>query len=259
MGMARNNRGDGTWYRVTKGELRQRRFDDHAIDTIMYAMDRGGLCRISSRGHAILRNPVTGETMGVSPDSTKSRDVTRNGSRKIFPTQEIEAVAPAESKAEPEPAADEFAVMIPCPAKGSPGCDREFATEGARYAHVQAEHFTCTEEGCSDVFISPRARAGHVGILHRGRHPRALHKAAVSKLQPEGGDRPQSSAATTDSEILAAIRTALGEDPRLLASYQDVERLTGQLIQVQEEATALRKERDDLKARMDLITEATKL
>lgn len=88
--------------------------------------------------------------------------------------------------------------LLPCPARK---CEKEFATEGARYAHIRDDHKTCTWEDCNVgpngtayVADNKQALAGHVNIHHKGNKPwehrdnsfkarsAAAHKGAVTKL-----------------------------------------------------------------------------
>lgn len=198
-------RGGGTkWKKLGRGDLTK--FDDVATKAVLTAMERGGIGRVSARGHATIR-AEGGGTMSVSGNTSAPhavqniqadlkrlfpepapKDPTMNGDTRPAFTDATFALPQAtingNGRSTMEP--DELEKLLPCPAKG---CDKEFVTEGARYAHVRDEHATCEWEGPDDEHDDPTYRcdlgpdgtawvglgkaaiAGHVAIKHRGNRP----------------------------------------------------------------------------------------
>lgn len=179
------------WHRLTRRDLTS--FDDHATSTVLAAMERGGVGRISTKGHAILRNPKTGETMGVAPSSNKSKQVIAIRLRKLFPESDTTPDESASTRTIPAPrepinnnthaqvsAQDQAEATEPTLSCTNKRCDAVFVTEGARYSHVNSKHVVCAKPGCLASFDDNRARVAHEGIVHEGRKPRAEGKAKAA-------------------------------------------------------------------------------
>jgi hypothetical protein len=77
-------RGVPEWHVLTRRDLNG--FDDSARDAILLAMRRGAVGRISKNGHAILRAP-DGQTMSVTRNSNKSKQVVAIKVRRLFPAR----------------------------------------------------------------------------------------------------------------------------------------------------------------------------
>jgi hypothetical protein len=73
---------DRSWRKLTRGELKT--CDDHAKAVVLEAMDKGAVARVGTRGHIMLRNPDTGYTMSVTPNSVKSRHIIRQNLRRLL-------------------------------------------------------------------------------------------------------------------------------------------------------------------------------
>jgi hypothetical protein len=71
--------------------------------------------------------------------------------------------------------------MLECPAEW---CDAEFVTGGARYTHIQRDHFPCKEPGCDRVFKEKRSAQGHYNLKHADRGQ--MHKCPVPGCDYEG-------------------------------------------------------------------------
>ena len=174
------------WRRLTRRDLMN--FDDVSTDAVLTAMDRGGVGRISSKGHAILRAPG-GATMSVSPNSNKSKQVTAIRVRKLFPeTNDKPQAAP-----QPPPApnnTNQAEATMPKPDKSiactNPTCDETFATEGALYAHVNSKHVVCPAPGCLYSRDSNRGVVPHHRIVHLGLAPRRLAKGSGKTTDSRG-------------------------------------------------------------------------
>lgn len=154
------------WKRLFRTDLKT--FDDRATELVLAAMDRGAMGRISSKGHAILRGP-DGQTMSVSRNTGSG-----NRGRQNMEAEFVRIFGPLEVRALPRAVGDSVSiehplvptretVMIACPLDS---CDAEFVTEGARYTHVQREHFPCKEPGCQRVFDNATKASGHFNVTH---------------------------------------------------------------------------------------------
>lgn len=192
------------WKVLTRGDLAK--FDDTATEVILTAMERGGIGRISNRGHATIRHPDGIRTMSVTRDSSIRKAHNMRGDlRKLFPeppaTQangnskdatmmQNDLRLPAFTDVQlPEAtnnlAPDDDDALIPCPAKK---CDAVFVTDGAKYAHIRDEHATCEWPGCDSgpngepfVGTTKQSVAGHVQVTHRGSKPWLLRDPAKRK------------------------------------------------------------------------------
>lgn len=186
------------WKKLTRADLSH--FDDIPAEIVLIAMDRGGIGRISTGGHATIRHPDGVSTMSVSRHGTgRKAENMRNDLQRLFPlpqngstqngNQEMEApkFTDIELATRPAPADEE---LLKCPA-GMPAkraCDKEFATEGALYSHIRDDHDTCDwkgpdvehddpnytcdlNDGAAFVGNSKQATAGHVNIYHKGNKP----------------------------------------------------------------------------------------
>lgn len=196
-----------TWKKLTRADLRK--FDDIATNAILTAMDAGGVGRMNTNGHVVIRGQ-NGLTMSVTqntsmprvkqnieadlrrvfPQLSKKKDMTQsavtptftdielpqattsNGNRTVNTVTSIQSVS-ADDK------------MLPCAAKG---CEKEFVTYGARLTHMRTEHFICKWEGIDVEHDDPNYRcdladgepyvaasrqglAGHVNVYHNGHKP----------------------------------------------------------------------------------------
>lgn len=260
------------WGKLSREDLRA--FDDDQTKAVLYAMDHGGVGRISSSGHAIIRNE-TGETMSVSRSSAGRRrlNVARDLVRLFGAEEEPQASAVVQGAFEREPVRATSSVSvaagggggtqtleqptIACPAKG---CTATFVTEGARYVHVNEQHHKCPEDGCDFV-----GRVAQSLILHKVRKhtdidpndPKYRKKRAAQAVQSEAegseqvpydqGGLPKPVEVATSPTLeannkLLMIRELLGEDPRV--------------AQLEQQVQDLLRERDDLKAQLSLVREA---
>lgn len=266
------------WMKLTRGDLRA--FDDKATELILEAMERGAVGRISTKGHCILRAP-TGATMSVSRNTgsgNRGRYNMEAEFARIFGTVEVRALPRAVGDNEPaHPLIPrQGQPMLPCPADW---CDREFVTGGARYTHVQRDHFPCKEPGCDRVFDEARKASGHYNVVHhraalakepaeceycdwtgtqagKGSHVGRAHptktkkalaarKKAAKKSPPKApsSDSPKAVPVKGDAaETLARVRAVLGADPRV--------------AELEAEVAALRKHNAELEARLTLLKEA---
>lgn len=186
----------GTSYKkLTRADLRN--FDDLATEAVLVAMKHGAVGRVNSNGHAFIR-AATG-TMSITRDiSSKPNDAknVQRDLRRLFPEirQNGSAKKDANMQSQVSPtfteSSDQVTMteeqLLQCPAKG---CDKEFATEGARYSHVRDDHATCSWEGPDVTHDDPNYRcdlgpngspfvgkngmsvAGHANIYHVGNKP----------------------------------------------------------------------------------------
>jgi hypothetical protein len=181
------NRGT-PWKKLTRADLAN--FDSLATDAVLTAMAHGAVGRVTAKGHVNIRSPHNGETMAVSRntgDTRAGRNI-RGDLKRLFPHLKKESdimhsqngattpvFAAATDPSNPSPVAAVPDQLLECPAKG---CDKEFATEGARYAHVRDDHYTCGWEGCDlgpdggpFVGTTQQSISGHVNVRHRGNKP----------------------------------------------------------------------------------------
>lgn len=154
------------------GELRRtdlKGFDQRSQNIVLMAMERGGVGRISSKGHAILRSP-NGQTMSVSRNTAngnRSSANMENDFRRCFgdlPVIENERTDGALALAPSLPEAQDLEPTLECPLNE---CEAVFVTDGARYDHVQKKHSPCPEPGCPKVFANKSKATGHHNIVHK--------------------------------------------------------------------------------------------
>jgi hypothetical protein len=263
-----------TWGTLTRQDLRG--FDEDQTKAILYAMDNGGVARLSSNGHCIIRNDQ-GQTMSVSRSAggRRKQNVAADLCR-LFgaPTTDPPPRAQAQANGHSDPSrvttqgmeADE---VLACPAKG---CEVTFVTEGARYTHVTTHHWQCPQEGCGFVGRNAQSANLHHIRVHRGINPakgrtkkpadaeRArepaptpalvttmLRREAEASVALDGETQPVSTGPDPHrpEAVLARVREALGEDPRVPQLRAEVDRLT--------------RERDDALAQLSLVREALHL
>lgn len=271
------------WRKLTRKDLRT--FDEDMTKAILYAMDCGGVGRVSNNGHAILRNN-TGQTMSVSRSASggsRKQNVARDLCR-VFgaPVEDSKpssddstAVTPPDLRQPvgPHPAEQADEPKLPCPANG---CDETFVTEGARYSHANTQHHVCPEPGCGFASMKPNGVGAHRSRKH-GYESTAPHKIRererarqrrndVTSPQPTPAAAVNGSATTTNRQpaqsvghisaqqyaagvdaanIVNEIRKLLGEDVRVARLQQQVDRLT--------------RERDDARTQLALVKEALHL
>ncbi len=249
------------WKKLTRDDVRA--FDESQTKAILYAMDHGGVGRISSSGHAIIRNDQ-GQTMSVSRSSggrrkmNVARDLCRLFGAPVEEEQKVKVPATVGSSAlapVPEPTDSE---PVRCTVKG---CTAQFVTEGARYSHIQQTHYRCPVDGCGYASRTVQGANLHRMRVHEGLNPNkgrkrkpapeqvarqtgATHDEAKHLLKPQPVALPQGGD-QRDSETVRRIRELLGEDPRVAELRRQVDDLL--------------KERDDLKAQLSLIREALHL
>lgn len=181
------------WKKLTRADLRGN-FDDTSTRVILTAMNRGGIGRVSNRGHATIRHPDGVRTMSVTRDSSSRKAKNMLGDlQRLFPEPDNSTtvstkdstmhqdLTPPFTDSELSAAANALSMftppetLMPCPAKR---CDREFATEGALYRHISDEHVVCDWPDCN---LGPDGKAfvgdtkastnGHISIQHKGNKP----------------------------------------------------------------------------------------
>ena len=242
-----------------------RGFNEPAIQIIVAAMEAGAVGRVSNKGHAIIRAPGGG-TMSVSKDPTKANrglqnqlsdfrrlfgcepeDVKR-GERVSTMTQAVKEV-PVQQKPEP----------VKCTAKG---CNKVFATEGARYSHVERDHAKCRVPGCGFAAIDNRGEAAHYRMHHKGEAAKQRLGAAAKKRAEAKPPEPAAAPAPAPAEVLSKqseerkqlsrIRDILGPDPRV----KDLQRRLEQCGAALERANT---RIGELEAKLKLMKEALEL
>lgn len=266
-----------TWRKLTRDDLRGW-LDDDQTKLVLYAMEAGGVGRVSRNGHIILRND-RGQTMSVGRNGHKrTKQNTAAELVRLFGAPVEKAQARAEARAArprsqgslalaPEPDADE--TLMPCPAHK---CEATFVTEGARYAHIAAKHpYKCPVEGCGFACDTPQGISMHRRIVHEGWRPggkdgarakRRKQKAPAPAAdvntpapEPAPADAPPAAqadpdpaaggASTGDADMVRRMRELLGADPRIAELEARVEELT--------------RERDDARTQLALVREALHL
>jgi hypothetical protein len=142
-------------------------FSRQSQTLVLMAMERGGVGRVSNKGHAILRSP-TGATMSVSRSYTQNRGLQNTEAQwvRVFgelPIEETQGSLALVRDTHPLVPPKEHP-MLECPVES---CEAEFVTEGARYTHVHKEHYPCKHPGCFKVYDEPRKASGHYSVTHR--------------------------------------------------------------------------------------------
>jgi hypothetical protein len=165
-----------TWHELTRSELTT--FDRDATDLVLQAMKYGAMGRMSSKGHAIIRN-ARGQTMSIARKMSKvnrTHQNTLSQFRKLF-GPEIEAdnrpdvreaaqeAKAADALADAVPHSDE---MYPCPIEGCPHHEPEgaFVTPGALYTHTRKDHEVCLECVPPKVFSNHQRLVAHHRMAH---------------------------------------------------------------------------------------------
>lgn len=280
------------WRTLTRQDLRA--FDEDMTKFVLYAMEQGGVGRVSNNGHCIIRNN-RGQTMSVSRSASGgnrkqnvARDICRlfgdpNDNPKPSPPKTPEK--PQLMQAQPTQQTDE---VVRCTVKG---CTEQFVTEGARYSHIEQNHYRCREDGCSFVGKTPQSRALHVTRTHRGINPRQNRKQPrpVETVQPapDSGlaetpeptaEQPAEAPAPQQPETPPAAEPdtdreqpgwydrvrVVGESPtveanRKLLMIREVLGEDPRIAELRGQVDDLRRERDDLKAQLALIRDALAL
>lgn len=255
------------WRTLTRTDLKT--FDDHMTKAVLYAMENGGVGRISARGHAIIRN-TSGQTMSVSRSAGGNRKANAAADLcRLFgapvdndqpPTIDKRAHANGVAVTSGSGAPDEPTLECPLAV-----CDAVFVTEGARYSHIETQHHKCTEPGCDYVSASRRGVAPHRRIAHEGHKPwksrtdvkakegRATRKPTkATTASTDTTHTAPTSNGGTDDDTLNAIRKLLGDDPRVAQLQQLVNQQSANI-------DALVRQRDDLQAQLALVREALHL
>jgi hypothetical protein len=150
--------------RLTRVDLKG--FSRQSQNLVLMAMERGGVGRVSNRGHAILRSP-SGSTMSVSRAFSNNRGMKNCEAQfmRVFgdlPQEDTRGSLALVPDLHPLVPSEEHP-MLECPVAS---CPAEFVTEGARYSHVHAKHFPCPEPGCFKVFDEKRKAVGHHNVVH---------------------------------------------------------------------------------------------
>lgn len=228
--------GAVTWKQLGQPDLRT--FDDTAKKLVLKAMELGGTGRISSKGHAILRSP-SGQTLSVARSlgrGNRSRQNTVAAFNRAFgPFEEdceVSDSVPENTRSlsvvhdEPSNGVGDEEPTLECPADG---CEAVFVTEGGRYTHVTEKHDRCTEPGCMFVAKNKTGRMAHERAVHQGFAAR------------KGTGRTQKMEAA-----LRAVVEAL--PPEYLPANERV-------AELEKENEALRKQVEDLEAKIALIKE----
>lgn len=211
-------RGAAEWRVLTRRDLGG--FDGYATRAVLYAMEHGGVGRITNRGHAFLRAP-DGRTMSVSPSSRKSKQVIEINVRKLFgngeeiSNSEEEEVVTETTPQEKEDATTATVSMIEptihCTVKG---CPAVFVTEGARYSHLYSAHHVCKEPGCMFAHDRTQSVAAHHRIVHEGVRPRSVGAQKAARARMEGLAEAQRLAAERlEAERLEEAQQPAEEEP----------------------------------------------
>ena len=190
------NRGVQQWRVSTRRDLAG--FDDNATNAVLFAMARGGVGKISTTGHVMLRNRK-GDVMGVSRDLSKSKQVVAIQLRNLFGESVVEAKSPA-------PEATTTVLVAPVERQTlacyDPGCSETFTTEGARYSHAYSAHHVCPEPGCTFTRDKEQAVTGHYMIVHQG------HKPAKGRGRNQRGRKvmAETTTAITPQAVVSTVR-----------------------------------------------------
>lgn len=282
------------WRPLTRRDLRG--FDDGACDLILKAIGYGAVGRISQKGHALLRGP-DGQTMSVSRNTGMGNRGRQNAEAdfvRIFGAYEQEEkqavgqnltlVRKEQTVANTHPLVPpEEHPMLTCPAKD---CEAEFVTEGARYTHIQKQHFPCREPGCDRVFTKKSAEQGHFNLSHGvvkrnratvvkcpepgcdyegtpgglGGHTNQVHR----KGQAPKGRKSQAKAPTTNrvpqksasSDSAPTVQVKAPDAETLLARVREALGVDPRVAELEAQLSEARRRADDLEAKLALLKEA---
>jgi hypothetical protein len=178
--------------KLTRQDLTQ--FDTESTKLILKAMELGGLGRVSSKGHAILRSPG-GQTMSVSrkfkSGNRSGQNITATFKRFFGPYMDAETQAAADEAEKEMVASNAIADSAPhphgddfdCPIENCP--DGPFATEGALYTHTRSAHEVCLECNPPRVLANKLGKMGHDRIVHGEGSPRKGVKKAQTKKKAD--------------------------------------------------------------------------
>ena len=223
------------WTKLTRADLTV--FHTDMRDIIMDAMERGGLGRISSKGHAILRSPNGTTTMSVpsKPKSNRNLQNCRADFNRLFgDTEPAKKAALPPRPATPTPAI--LAEKLPCFVKT---CGKTFQTKGARYSHHEIAHHPCQQPGCPRVFPTPQGASLHRRRAHEGFNPGAKPK----KEEPEVAQAPAVEVdKIDDSDLLAQVRILLGvtDDAEVARLREELDTANKRIKELDKKLQALR-------------------
>lgn len=263
------------WKTLTRRDLTT--FDTFATDAVLTAMQLGGIGRIGSNGHVVIRGKH-GRTMSVSRDTSapNTQGNVMADLKRTFPELRNNGTNTKDTA---------VTTMVLCPAKG---CDEKFPTLGAANTHVHAEHYICTWEGCSmgpdgGPFVgrTKQSTAGHINIRHRGNKPWLINKekAAAGRAATAAAKKAARDHATEEiaevipmtPEKVARIYDVppemvddegaqhIGPLPSAPSDAEVKLALIQEILGVDPEVVKLRKEVADLKAHLALVREAVGL
>jgi hypothetical protein len=245
-------------------------FDQRAQNIVLMAMERGGVGRISNRGHAILQSP-TGETMSVSKNTGQGNRGLQNMEadfKRCFADLPVENATQGGLALAPQPPPPLPDIMtrepdLPCPVES---CEAVFVTEGARYSHVHDKHHPCKEPGCQRVFDTANKAAGHYNLTHGltigptpcdvkgcsfvavSKNGLGIHKAKSHKPKPKPKKKavPRKAVApraTSAEQMLARIREIVSvTSPREAELQQQLEAANARIAELEEKLARIRKD-----------------
>lgn len=209
-------------------------------EIVIEAMNRGGVGRISSKGHAILRAPESNGTMSVPPKVNRGRtlpncqaDFNRLfGGTPLLEKKEVPRTAVAAALVEAAKTIKTTpSVMVKCEVTG---CDREFPTAGALYGHVQKNHHPCPEPGCTRAFTSAQGASLHLRRAHKGFTPE--RKSSVKQ------ETKTENSSSDEVRLLAEVRNLLGitNDDRVAELEKELDEAKARIKKLESKLSVLR-------------------
>lgn len=223
------------WRKFTRADLGS--FDSVATSVVLYAMERGGVARMSSNHHVIVRAP-NGGTMSVPTSGNKSQQVLELTVRKLFPDEPNELSVPAQ-RAPEIVAPDILRPTLECP---RPDCDAVFVTEGARYSHIDTVHVRCRVPGCGYPARNASGEQAHYRIVHLDMPPRRGHRKASAGTQDTSAEtRPAASVDDHTQDAVEPPRSTPTVDPEVTRLRQRVDALEREVADLVEIVRNVRK------------------
>lgn len=235
------------WIRLSAADLKT--FDDNQRKIVLTAMERGGLGRISSKGHALIRNK-DGAQFTVSSNS--------NRMGMVRATSQLNRYFPVEPMELPTVTLDGLDSNGHQPPGHQPPPDFE---ENLAEALGTEPRFECPALDCDRSFATLQGLRMHNTRTHLKKGVQAGDKKASKEEPTPVVETPVPETPAPDeadlmekliaeqSAKLQAIHKILGEDER-------IGKLEAEVAGLREEVRDLRTERDELQAKLDLVKEA---
>lgn len=248
-----NGQGSAAFRRLTRADLVT--FDQEAKDLILEAMSIGCVGRVSSKGHAILRNNAGGSTSvprNLTSPNRSAQNARADMKRLIAdhrpdpgPQQRVPChprrMTVAEAFVEHPTPFSRWFDALPGGLPADQQLDVSFDEAGEpSFAAVAAK------EPAQAGAPTPR-RGGHLKIAPEP--GQEAEDAMTAEAHPTGPAPDQAPTDDSPDAVLARVREALGEDPRIA-------KLRRRVAELETELSAEKQRADEAQSRLGLIQEA---